>query len=549
MDRKWFTLSNTIVGTFLTTVNISMIMAALPSLITAFGLSPASHYVAVYAIWLITGYTLIMATLTVMLGRLSDIYGRIRMYRIGFVIFIIASFLLATSSSLIELVIFRFILAIGGALLMVNVPAILTDAFKLRERGKAIGINQFSTLAGTALGFLIGGYLASINWSLIFIVNIPIGIAGLAWSYITMEEHGRITRRGLDPLGTVLLTAAMLLILTGISSGVSPYGHSYEGWANPSVIGYIIFGVVLLAAFAFVEGRVKDPILDLHLFKIRDFSIGNFSQFCASLARQGLLISLILLFQGIWLPLHGYGYSSSEFLAAVYILPFLIAFVAFGPMSGYLSDIYGPRLFTTIGLVIAAVGFLMFLIMPYNFNYIWFSPELLIIGVGLGLFSSPNTADTMSSVPSDKRGTASGTRSTVTNAAIALSTAIYFAMIIHWMAPALHGSIVSALKNQGVSQSIYSSITVKPQEAIFASLIDYNPINATIAQLPNATKAGLSTATIVNITNSTFFPKAVGPAFMSGFKNAAMITAAMLFIAALLSAFRKGYSRKRAKGI
>jgi EmrB/QacA subfamily drug resistance transporter len=529
-------------------MNITMVIVAMPAIFNAFQFSTGAPDAISYIIWLITGYLIVTATMVVTFGKLSDMLGRVKLYNVGFVIFTIASVLLSAvtikgDAGILELIIYRMVQAVGGGLLMVNGPAILTDYFPIRERGKAMGLNQISSVAGTILGLVLGGLFASISWNLIFIINIPFGMIGIIWSYISLKETVKKSRIHIDWLGNLVFVISLLLILIGITYGLVPYGKSSEGWTNPFVVGSIIIGILALGIFVLIEKQVKEPMFDISLFKIRDFWTGNLSLFIVSLTRQGLILILIMLFQGIWLPLNGYSYASTPFWSGIYTMPFMLAFIAMGPVSGYLSDKYGGRIFTIGGLLATAFGFLLLTIVPYNFNYIWFVPALFIIGAGMALFSSPNTADIMSSVPRKRRSAASGMRTTITNCAMAVSFPLYFAIIFTTMGGALPNALSSTLHSSGAPSSIIPYISsISPTEALFSALLGYNPVSSILSGLPEVT-AKLSGSIINKITSLTFFPEAIGSAYMRGFREVVMISAILLIISAVVSYFKKSGRR------
>lgn len=548
MKDKWVALSNTILSTLLSTMNITMIIVAMPAIFNAFQFSSGAPDAISYIIWLITGYLIVTSTMVVTFGRLSDMLGRVKLYNVGFVIFTIASVLLSAvaikgDAGILELIIYRMVQAVGGGLLMVNGPAILTDYFPIKERGKAMGLNQISSVAGTILGLFLGGLFASISWNLIFIINIPFGMVGIIWSYVSLKETIKKRRVRIDWLGNFVFVIALLLILIGITYGLVPYGKSNEGWTNPLVIGSVVVGIVALAGFVIIEGKIKEPMFDISLFKIRDFWTGNLSLFIVSLTRQGLILVLIMLFQGIWLPLNGFSYASTPFWSGIYTMPFMLAFIAMGPISGYLSDRYGGRLFTTGGLIATAIGFLLLTLMPYNFNYIWFVPALFIIGAGMALFSSPNTADIMSSVPKKRRSVASGMRTTITNCAMAISFPVYFAIIFTTMGGALPIALASTLHSSGAPSSIIPYISsISPTEALFSALLGYNPVSSILAGFPEVSSS-LSRSIISKITNLTFFPEAIGSSYMKGFREVVIISAILLIISAVVSYFKDNKKR------
>ncbi len=273
----------------------------------------------------------------------------VRLYNLGFAIYTIGSLLLYLTPSTgnlgaIELIVFRVVQAIGAAFLFSNSVAILTDAFPVKERGKALGINQVAFLAGSVLGLVVGGILAVYNWRYVFLVSVPFGAFGTIWSYIKLKEVATIKEaQKLDIWGNVTFGGGLTLLLISITYAIVPYGSSAMGWSNPIVIVGLIISITLLIIFPFIEMRVEEPMFDLALFKKRTFAAGNLAAFLASLSRGGVTLVLVILLQAIWLPLHGYSFDTTPFWAGVLMIPFSLGFVVMGPLSGYLSDKYGAN--------------------------------------------------------------------------------------------------------------------------------------------------------------------------------------------------------------
>ncbi len=556
-------LANTTLGGLMASINSTMLLIALPAIFNGIGFNPNQPSGIVYLIWLLTGYTVVTAVLLVTFGRLSDMFGRVRLYRLGFAIFTAASILLYLVSlfmrgneGVLSLIIVRLFQGVGGGFLFANEAAILTDYFPLNERGKSLGINQIATIAGSFIGLIIGGIMASYDWHLVFLFNIPFGIAGTVWSYIALEDIGKIIRSKIDFIGNVLFAVGLTLILIGITYGLLPFGSSATGWSDPYVLIAIITGFILLALFVYAEYKIKKPMFDLTLFRIRNFASGNLANLLASLARTGLMLTMVIFLQGIWLPINGYSYSSTPFWAGVYMIPFMMGFIIFGPLSGYLSDKFGGRLFTTAGLSIAALGFFLLSFLPYNFAYIYLAGIMLMIGGGIGLFSAPNTADIMSSVPEERRGVAAGMRMTIMNSAGSASLALFFTIIISVMAVAfvmtsgtyISSSLVAAgiSQNQSmqISQALSSSMPA-PSTAIFSALLGSNPLTNLAQHLPASIPANL-TATVSSVLSAPhFFANLVGSSFISGFRTVTYISTILLVIAALVSFSRRSERRQR----
>ncbi|HKD77597.1 MAG TPA: MFS transporter, partial [Ktedonobacterales bacterium] len=440
---KWIALTNTTLGSLMATIDASIVLIALPAIFKGIGINPLASGESSYFLWLLLGYMVVTSTLLVTFGRISDMFGRVRLYNLGFLIFAIGSTLLALTPSTgntgaLELIIFRLIQGIGSGFLLSNSAAILTDAFPANQRGRALGINQIAGIAGSFIGLIVGGILATINWRLVFLVSVPVGIAGTIWAYTMLRETATIREhQKIDWLGNVTFAVGLTVFLFGITYGIEPYGGSPMGWTNPLVIGAILLGLALLAAFIWIETRIEFPMFRLELFKIRMFTAGNIAGFLSALGRGGLQFMLIIWLQGIWLPLHGYSFAETPLWAGIYMTPLLIGFIVMGPISGYLSDRFGARLFSTTGMLIQAAGFIGLTLLPVNFNYPVFAVLIFILGCGSGLFASPNTSSIMSSVPPETRGVSSGMRATFQNSATLVSIGLFFSIVTIGLASAL----------------------------------------------------------------------------------------------------------------
>ena len=374
VEYKWVALSNTTLGTLMASIDSTIVLIALPAIFRGININPFTSFQ--YMLWILFGYSIVTATLLVTFGRLSDMFGRVRLYNLGFLIFTVGSILLSITPSqgdagAIEIIVFRIVQGIGGAFLFANSAAIITDAFPSNERGKALGINQIAFLAGSIIGLVMGGILAIYDWRLVFLVSVPVGVIGTVWSYLKLKERGTIRKnQKLDIWGNIAFGGGLTLILAGVIYGLIPYGASAMGWGNPWVIASLVAGAGLLVAFPFIENHVADPMFRLELFKIKAFSAGNLASLFSSMSRGGVLIMLIILLQGIWLPLHGYSFDSTPFWAGIFMIPMSIGFVLTGPISGWLSDKHGARLLATLGMVISAGAFIGFVLLPVNFIYI-----------------------------------------------------------------------------------------------------------------------------------------------------------------------------------
>nr|MBA2678970.1 MFS transporter [Ktedonobacteraceae bacterium] len=442
-NYKWVALTNTTLGVLMASIDASIVLISLPAIFNGIHINPLAPGESNYFLWMLLGYMVVTATLLVTFGRISDMFGRVRLYNLGFAIFTVGSILLwltpgTGNTGALELIIFRLVQGLGAGFLFSNSAAIITDAFPSNQRGFALGINQIAAILGSVIGLILGGILSYFDWRLVFLVSVPVGIAGTIWAYTMLREVATIRQhQTIDWAGNATFAVGATVLLLGVTYGIEPYGGSPTGWGNPFVIGAIVIGVVLLAAFVWIELHVADPMFQLQLFRNRMFAAGNISSFLASIARGGLQFMLIIWLQGIWLPLHGYNYDVTPLWAGIYMIPLLVGFLVMGPLSGWLSDRFGARLFSTLGMVIQAAGFLLLTFLPANFDYIWFAILLFVLGVGQGMFSSPNTSSVMGSVPPEQRGVASGMRATFQNSGSIVSIGVFFSIITAGLAAAL----------------------------------------------------------------------------------------------------------------
>jgi MFS family permease len=400
-----------------------------------------------------------------------------------------------------------------------------------------MGINQIAAILGSVIGLILGGILSYFSWRLVFLVSVPVGVVGTIWAYLMLRETATIrAHQKIDWAGNITFAVGLTIFLLGITYGIEPYGNSPMGWGNPLVIGMLVGGAALLAAFVWIESRVEDPMFQLRLFTIRAFAAGNASSFLASMARGGLQFMLIIWLQGIWLPLHGYDYAEAPLWAGIYLLPLLLGFVLMGPMSGWLSDRFGARVFSTVGMVIQAVGFILLTILPANFNYIWFALLLFMMGVGQGMFSAPNTSSIMNSLPPDQRGAGSGMRSTFQNAASLASMGIFFSIVTAGLAAALPTTLFSGLTGAGVPAAVAQQIAhLPPTSALFAAFLGYNPMGTL---LPPAVLHALPAANQAHLLGKSFFPNVITSPFLLGLHIAFYLSATICLIAALASVLR-----------
>jgi MFS family permease len=516
---KWTALSNTTLGVFMAALDGSIVIISLPAIFNGIKLNPLAPANSSYLLWMLLGYLVVTAVLVVTFGRIGDIYGRVRMYNLGFLVFTLASVALSLVPNqgqlgASELIALRAVQGIGGALLMANSTAILTDAFPADQRGMALGINMIAGIGGSFIGLVLGGVLADINWRLVFWVNVPFGVFGTVWAYAKLREIGALAQARIDWSGNITFALGLIAVLVGITYGIQPYGGSSMGWSNPFVIACLLGGVLVLALFCWVELRVPQPMFDLHLFAIRPFAAGNAAGLLSSIGRGGLQFMLIIWLQGIWLPLHGYDDKATPLWAGIYMLPLTAGFLVAGPVSGWLSDRYGARLFATGGMLVTAATFAALIFLPADFNYALFAALLLINGIGTGLFVAPNTAGIMNSVPAKARGAASGMRATAQNGGTVLSMGLFFSLLIAGLASALPHTLYSGLVAQGVpAEAATRASQVPPVGSVFAAFLGYNPMQQLLG--PNVLNK-LPADKAQYLTGKTFFPHLISDPFKQG---------------------------------
>src|SRR3954468_6690803 len=452
---KWIALSNTTLGLLMATINSSIVLIALPDIFRGIGIDPLAPDNTSYLLWMIMGFMVVTAVLVVGFGRLGDMYGRVRMYNLGFLVFSIASVLLAATwqsgdAAAWWLIGWRVVQGIGGAFIMANSTAILTDAFPADQRGTALGINGVAAIAGSFLGLVIGGLLGPLNWHLVFLVSVPFGVFGTVWAYLKLRDTGERRPAKMDWWGNITFAVGLIALLIGITYGIQPYGDSTMGWGSPLVLTCVIGGLVVLVAFVVIETRVANPLFALSLFRIRAFTLGNIAILLSSLGRGGLQFILIIWLQGIWLPQHGYSFEQTPLWAGIYMLPLTVGFLVSAPLSGILSDRIGSRWLATVGMVASAASFLLLELLPIDFGYVPFALVLLAMGLSMGLFSSPNRAAVMNSLPAGERGAGAGMTTTFQNSAMVLSIGFFFSLMILGLARNLPAVMQQGLTDHGV---------------------------------------------------------------------------------------------------
>jgi MFS family permease len=540
---RWVALSNTTLGVLMATINSSIVIISLPAIFRGIHLDPLAPGNVSYLLWVLMGFLVVTAVLVVSLGRLGDIYGRVKVYNLGFAIFTFGSVALAldplhAGGGAMWLIIWRIVQGVGAAMLFANSTAILTDAFPPDSRGMAMGINQVAAIAGSFIGLIAGGLLSEVDWRLVFFVSVPVGLLGTIWSYKSLHETSQRRPARIDWWGNALFAVGLTAVLVAITYGIQPYGHSDMGWLDPWVLAGLIGGGVLLVVFGIVETKVDQPMFAMGLFRIKAFSAGNLAGLLASVARGGLQFMLIIWLQGIWLPLHGYSFESTPLWAGIYLLPLTGAFLVAGPLSGYLSDRFGARTFATGGLLVVAASFTGLALLPTDFPYWLFALLLVVNGVGSGLFSAPNTTGIMNSVPAHQRGVASGMRGTFFNSGTSLSIGVFFSLMIVGLAATLPHALTSGLESHGVPADIATTVgNAPPVGSLFAAFLGYNPVQS---MLGSHTLSTLSPSDAQTLTGKTFFPSLISGPFHHGLIIVFVMAIAMSLVAAVASLLRGG---------
>jgi MFS family permease len=540
---KWIALSNTTLGMLLASINASIVLISLPAIFRGIGLNPLAPANVSYLLWMLMGYLVVTAVLVVFFGRLGDVFGRVRIYNLGFLVFTVAAIALSADpfhldAGALWLIGWRVVQGVGGAMLMASSGAILTDAFPSNQRGMALGVNMVAAVAGSFLGLLIGGVLSEIHWQAIFWVGVPIGVLGTVWSYRSLRELGVRTPGRLDWAGTLTFGVGLTALLTGITYGIQPYGDSTTGWTSPWVLGAIGGGLLLIVAFCFIELRVERPMVNIRLFRSASFGMGNIAGLMSSVGRGGLQFMLIIWLQGIWLPLHGYSFESTPLWSGIYLLPATIGFFIAAPLAGSLADRYGARLFTVGGMLLMAVSFIALVMIPVNFDYWVFAVLVFVNGLGGGIFTAPNTAAIMSSVPAAERGAASGVRATFFNAGSSLSIGIFFSLMIVGLANTLPSAMNAGLQAQGVSAPVAQEVAnLPPVGSLFAAFLGYNPMAELLEPYHALHQPGVNADVL---TGQTFFPHLIIEPFHSGLVVVFVAAAVMMGIGLVASLFNPG---------
>jgi MFS family permease len=546
-NYKWIALSNTTLGILMVTINQSILLISLPDIFRGIRLDPLTAGNTSYFLWVLVGFMLVTAVLVVSLGRVGDMYGRVKMYNLGFAVFTVFSVLLSVTfghghGAALWIIVMRLFQGVGGAFLFANSSAIITDAFPQNERGKALGINGVAAVGGSFLGLILGGLLAPIEWRLVFLVSVPFGLFGTVWAYVKLRDNGIRIKSTIDWAGNISFAIGLVSVLTGIVYALQPYGGHTMGWTNPGVLSAVFGGIATLGVFVWIEFHVADPMFKLRLFEIRAFSTGNIAALLGAMSRGGLQFMLIIWLQGIWLPQHGYSFERTPLWAGIYLIPLTVGFLLSGPASGILSDRFGARGFATTGLLVSAASFLLLELLPMDFNYVWFALLILMFALGSGMFFSPNQAAVMNSVPPDQRGAGAGMLNTFQNSASVLSIGVFFTIITLGLASSLPSHLYSGLVAQGVPSGAARTVShLPPIGSLFAAFLGYNPIQQLLGnQHTLQTTYHLNAAHAQYLLGRSFFPKLISQPFANGLHLAFDFAAGSSVIAAVASLLRGG---------
>jgi MFS family permease len=540
---KWIALSNTTLAVLLATLDLSITLIAMPDIFRGIKLDPLVPSNSFYLLWMILGYMIVGSVLIVSLGRLGDMFGRVRIYNLGFVIYTAASLILAVDwltgpPGAAYLIVFRIVQGIGGACLMANAAAIITDAFPENQRGMALGINNIVGVSGMFIGLVLGGLLAPVNWRLVFLISVPVGLFGTVWAYLKLREVNQPRRARVDWWGNLTFAAGLICVMIAVTYGIRPSGGQTTGWGAPHTIGLLAAGVILLGAFGLIERRVPDPMFRLPLFRIRAFTFGTLSTFLSAMARGGLMFMLIIWLQGIWLPLHGYNFVDTPLWAGIYMLPLTFGMLFSGPLSGYLSDRFGARGFASGGMIGVAVSFGLLTLLPIDFSYPVFAGILAFNGIAMGMFASPNRAAVMNSLPRGDRGAGGGMNQTFQNSAQVLSVGIFFTLMVLGLSSSLPATLSAGLHAHGVSaQAAHRAAALPPISVLFAAFLGYNPIQHLLGAHALAAVSAPSRALLMG---RSFFPHLISAPFQQGLHEAFFFSIGACLVAAAASLLRGG---------
>ena len=545
VQYKWIALSNATLAVLLATLDASITLIAMPDIFRGIHLDPLRPENSFYLLWMILGYLVVTSVLIVSLGRLGDMYGRVKIYNLGFVIYTVASLFLAIDwftgeAGATYLIVWRIVQGVGGACLLANAAAIITDAFPANQRGMALGINNIVGVSGMFVGLVLGGILAPIDWRLVFLISVPVGLFGTVWAYLKLREVATPRRAPIDWWGNVTFALGLILVMVSVTYGIRPYGDSALGWGSPRVIALLAAAAVCLVAFVFVERRVENPMFELPLFRIRAFTFGTLSTFLSAVARGGLMFMLIIWLQGIWLPQHGYTFTETPLWAGIYMLPLTLGMLFAGPTSGYLSDRFGARWFAPrrdarrgarVRRADAAADRL-------RLPGVRRDPRAARALDGHVRVAQPR-GDHEQPAASEHRGAGGAMNQTFQNSAQVLSIGIFFTLMIIGLASTLPHTMSSRAggarrRSPPPPQRVGD---LPPVSILFAAFLGYNPIQSLLG--PDALHA-LSPANQAALTGSDFFPQLISDPFRHGLHTAFAFAIVACLVAATASLLRGG---------
>lgn len=445
------------------------------------------------------------------------------MYNMGFAIFAVFSIRLSITrlhgrGAALFMIVMRLMQGVGGAFIMANTAAMLSDAFPPNQRGLALGTNSVAGIAGSFIGLVLGGVLGPIDWRLVFWVSVPVGIIGTLWGVLKLKDKGTRRPVKIDWFGNAAFAVGLIAVLSGLSTVSNPYDGQTMGWANPWVLVSLVGGVTMSSLFVWIETRVSAPMFHIPLFKIRAFTAGNVASLMAALGRGGLMFILIIWLQGIWLPTHGYSFSQTPLWAGILMLPLTGGFLLAGPLSGDLSDRYGARPFATVGMrPLSASGCWSY---SRSTSHTPGSPFFIgANGLSRGLFASPNRAAVMSSVPPGQRGQSSGMGATIMNSAMVLSVGIFFSVIIVGLSADLPATLYQGLTAHGVDVTAARKVAdLPPTSSVFSAFLGYNPVRSMLA--PTGVLVHLKPGQAAFLAGRAFFPKRIAVRFAHGLHEA-----------------------------
>jgi EmrB/QacA subfamily drug resistance transporter len=410
VEYKWIVLSVTTIGALMAAIDSTIVILALPDMMVKL------HADLVEMIWVIMAYILVSTVFLLTFGRIADMLGRVRMYNLGFVVFTAGSALCGMSQTAGQLIASRLVQGSGAALLVVNSFAIITEAFPRDERGRALGINAITFGAGGVLGPLLGGFiLGAASWRWIFFINVPIGVVGATWAYLALKEQGvRTQRERFDILGAITFSVGLLAILSALTLGIQ------AGWNSPSILALFGLFALMLAVFIYWENRTENPVLDFSLFKQRVYNFSVLAAMMQALALFAVQFLIVFYLQAVR------GYNPLQ--AALLLIPLPVLTSVIAPFSGRLADRIGARIPATLGLLLQAVALVLFTRLTPTTPLWQIGATLALMGLGGGLFFSPNTSAAMNAAPPNRLGIASATLATLRQVGMVSSFALSLAV-------------------------------------------------------------------------------------------------------------------------